>query len=159
MIAHRRKGFSLLEVILAMAILAMSTGIISQIIRTASNSALTAQRQMEAFLVAEGKLAELAAAAYPLQSTGWQAEMESPSYSNVWYWRLTVDTNTVPSIFVATVDVTDATGTAADTVVASLSRWFPDPALNLDSLPAADPTTSASGGSVTASSGVAGGPS
>ncbi|MFM8397870.1 MAG: prepilin-type N-terminal cleavage/methylation domain-containing protein, partial [Pirellula sp.] len=73
---HARKnirlGMSLLEVVLALAILAMSAAILASIARTATDNGLIAHRLATAQILAESKMAEVVTGAIPLQgAVGW----------------------------------------------------------------------------------------
>lgn len=85
--ARRRSGFSLLEVVLALAIFFMSAVALSQLLRAGSAAAAWGDRLTEATLRCESKLAEIVASAErpesepatPLpddEDEGWETEVD-----------------------------------------------------------------------------------
>ena len=73
--SHREKvecplfGFSLLEIVLALAILAGTLAALGEVMRSASQSAALASDETQAQLLAESVMAELLAGARPLTAT------------------------------------------------------------------------------------------
>ena len=67
----KRQGLSLLEVVLALAILAMTAALLSQLTRQATDNAMASQRQADAQILCESTMAEILAGAIPMQSTDW----------------------------------------------------------------------------------------
>jgi type II secretion system protein I len=89
--AHRpikacpRPAFSLLEVVLALAIFLLSLVAIGQIVSLASDQALEVQQQDQANLLCQSKLAEVLVGAEPLaSSSGLASFAENPD----WQWRM-----------------------------------------------------------------------
>jgi prepilin-type N-terminal cleavage/methylation domain-containing protein len=141
------RGLSLLEVILALALLGVASAIMAQAMQMATTNALAAQRQAQAELAAESVISQVIAGAIPMQpSTTWTPLGTSASTSTWSYMLQTVtcEVQNMVGIQVAVRDETsgDPTRPADLTVV----RWIIDPALGLD-MPASatDSETDASG--------------
>jgi type II secretory pathway pseudopilin PulG len=84
--AGRRRGISLLEVLAALAIFLFSLVVITQMVELGSRSGQKAQRLSKAAMLAEARLAELAAGVLPLTSTG----PEPITIANDRGWQITV---------------------------------------------------------------------
>ena len=87
-----RRAFSLLEVIVAMAIFLMSIVVLGQLVTMGGERALDIDQQGEAGLLAQSKMSEVIWGAVPLQSASDQAFDEAPDYK----WSMTAD-QTAPS--------------------------------------------------------------
>ncbi len=150
---HRRKkhsGLSLLEVLTALAIFMLSVVVISQMVDSGSRTALRAQKQTKAALLAESKMAELAAGIEPLESAPAQAYNDPEpgwSYSiNVvpenWS-NVQVDGQGIAGLNTVHVTVSWSSPQGAVDVEYTLSRLLLDPRIRV---PAAEQgTTSGSG--------------
>src|SRR5262249_49552340 len=75
-----RRAFSLLEVIVAMAIFLMSIVAIGKLVSMGGERALDIEQQGEATMLAQSKLAEVVASALPLTSQSDQSFDEAPDY-------------------------------------------------------------------------------
>jgi type II secretion system protein I len=117
----RNRGLSLLEVILALAILGISMSAISQLFFLGSRSASQATLRNEANILADTKMAELVAGIIEPQSTGQTGIAEAPG----WVYSIRMDDGDQPGLLVATVTVQ----TAGDQIPVSLSitRFLPNP--------------------------------
>ena len=115
------RGLSLLEVILALAILGVSMSAISQLFFLGSRSASQATLRNEANILADTKMAELVAGILEARSTGQTGIAEAPG----WVYSIKMDDGDQPGLLVATVTVQ----TADEQIPVSLSitRFFPDP--------------------------------
>ena len=109
----RNRGLSLLEVILALAILGISMSAISQLFFLGSRSASQATLRNEANILADTKMAELVAGILEPQSTGATPIPEAPG----WVYAVRIDDGDQPDLQVATVSVQ----TIGDQVPVSLS--------------------------------------
>lgn len=87
----KRAGFSLLEVMIALAILAMASAMLWQITNQATNNAIDAQRQTQAQIFGESKMAEILAGAIPLQTQEWTLD-ETGVVPGTWYYRIETST-------------------------------------------------------------------
>jgi prepilin-type N-terminal cleavage/methylation domain-containing protein len=132
----RRRGLSLLEVLVALAIFLLSIVAISQMVESGSRTALRAQRLTRAALFAESKMAELAAGVLPLTPTanepvpeaepGWQISVEvaPESWSNVTINGVAMNAVNLIHVTVAFVNASGATE-----ITHSVSRVLMDPRL------------------------------
>ncbi|MFN7733036.1 MAG: hypothetical protein ACK5OB_14125 [Pirellula sp.] len=157
---HARDGISLLEVVLALAILAMSTAILAQIARTATDNGLLAHRLATAQILAESKMAEVVTGAIALQSaTGW-TPINDTVPSGTWYYQIQQEQMARKDMIGVRLAITDQIGMDEDKELFFVVRWMIDPALGLDTPPTATQTTpgmssgTASGGSAGAVGGV-----
>ena len=85
-----RRGMTLLEVVIALAMFFAAMSAISQILRMGSDSAIRAQIQAEGTLLGESKLNEVIAGIVPLQSATDQPFEDAPQ----WSWSLSVEDDT-----------------------------------------------------------------
>lgn len=147
--ALSRFGMSLLEVVLALAILAMSAAILAQITRTATDNGLIAHRLATAQILAESKMAEVVTGAIPLQgAVGWMPITDTVP-RGTWYFQLQTESAARKDMVGIRLSVTDQAGVDENKEVFYIVRWMIDPALGLDTLPA---TSTGSGGSSSAGS-------
>jgi type II secretion system protein I len=143
----------LLEVVISIAILAMSVALLSQVIQFATDNAINAKEELQASLICESKLAEFALSTTPLQSTSWLTVTDQPYATQQWYYRVDALKTNLPDMFSVTVYVgTEAAAQNLERPKASLTRWYVDPMLNMDvpadqSATATAGTTSSTGGS------------
>jgi len=152
--AVNRKGISLLEVVLSLAILAMSAAILAQITWTATDNGLIANRLATAQILAESKMAEIVTGAIPLQgAVGW-TPITDVVPNGSWYYQVQTVTATRPNMVGVRLSITDEAGVTDNREMFFVVRWMIDPSLGLDTLPASTGTTGASG---TASGGGASG--
>lgn len=142
-----RFGMSLLEVVLALAILAMSAAILAQITRTATDNGLIAHRLATAQILAESKMAEVVTGAIPLQgAVGWMPITDTVP-RGTWYFQLQTESAARKDMVGIRLSVTDQAGADENKEVFYIVRWMIDPALGLDTLPAASSGSSGTGGS------------
>ncbi len=132
-----RSGFSLLEILLALAIMGGSLAILSRIVETGTSAAIESRSLAQARLVCQSKLSEvLLDAASGIDP---QAEMDVPiasfdsSSTTPLNYSVEVAQGTMEGILVVRVSVTvqtpDGKGTLANY---SLSRWIVDSSLGLE---------------------------
>ncbi len=120
---QRRRGLSLLEVILAIAILGVALVLIAELIRIGARSADRAKQISMAQIVCDTKMAELSAGVLPLATTSSTQIEEAPG------WFYAVDVQSADQIGLLRVLVTINTAESIDTGVNlfSLTRLLPDP--------------------------------
>lgn len=121
----KRRGFSLLEVVLAIAILAVAMAALGELLRTGMNNAGKARDLATAQLEAETTMSELMAGIMPFQSSTNVPCPNDPS----WLYSVTVEPHAQPDLYMVTVtvyrDTLDPTGRNEFTLV----RWARDPSL------------------------------
>ena len=117
---ERRRGLSLLEVILSIAILGTSMAIIGQVFFAGYRSAVKARDLSDATILCDSVMAELAAGSIDFQSTS------SATIPNIPGWEYSVETveSDVSGLLLTTVAVS-RTGSSA--VSMSIVRMLPDP--------------------------------
>ena len=133
MIARRRlvrparRGMSLLEVFVALAILIAALAVISQIITTGTRASARAQFQSEATLRAESTMAEAVSGIIPLQN-----DKKAFDDDASWQWSLTVESGPHVDTLLLTVvaDHTNENGRLNGS--ATLKRVIRDPQLFLN---------------------------
>lgn len=136
-----RKGLSLLEVILALAILGVACAFMAQAMRLATSNALSAQRQAQAELAAESVLSQVVAGIIPMQpSSAWTPVGTSASTSNWSYMisQVNCEVENMVGLQIMVKDMTNQDTTAPADL--SVIRWVIDPSLGLDSPPTTDTT-------------------
>lgn len=128
-VARRRGGFTLLEVILAFAILAGSTAVLGELARMGVRHASEAQYLAQAQLLCESKMAEIICSGEQLQGVqGEPLEAAAPSQPA---WLCSVETATVDEDGLIAVSVTmiQDLPPEARPVKFGLTRWILDPSL------------------------------
>lgn len=154
--AANRHGLSLLEVILALALLGVASAIMAQAMQMAATNAIAAQRQAEAELAAESVMNQIIAGVIPMQpTTTWTPVGTSASSANWNYMLQTVpcEVQNMLGIEVSVRDAAEIDSTRpADLTV---KRWIVDPALGLDMPASTGSETDATGQA--AGAGAAGG--
>ena len=143
-----RAGLSLLEVVLALAILAIAASLLAQITSQATDNALSAQTNGTAQMLCESKMAEVLAGAIPMQPQDW-TQITDTSRPGNWHYKIETVTAERPNMLGVKVSVSDdPTTTFRNPVRFFLVRWVIDPNLGLD-----QPQQSAASGSSGATSG------
>ncbi len=145
-------GLSLLEVILALAILAIAVAILSQTMYLAAENGTRSKEMMAAQMLCESTMSEIITGIVPAQSTSW-ASISSSSSSTDWSYMVEMLPAEQPGMMGVQVTVTnDPNRTSKSPIDVKLVRWIIDPNLGLDVAPAASGTMGATGaGSATAS--------
>ena len=96
----KRKGLSLLEVLVALSIFIGSFVAIAALLDRAGDQAVDIELETEAALLAQSKLAEVATGIVPLQSGAGTFDEDS-----VWQWSVAADTESIPNLYRVTVTV------------------------------------------------------
>lgn len=140
------RGISLLEVILALSILAFSAAYLAQSMNLATEAALDSQDKIRAELVAESVLSQVVAGVIPSDPVTW-TNFQSATGTSEWLYSI----QNVPAEVEGMVGFQIAvkhSRQVADTAAYELfvNRWIIDPALMLDTPPEED-TTGDTGGS------------
>ena len=135
----KRNGLSLLEVVLALSILGIATGILSTILQQSADNGLRSRRMTQAQMVCESKMAEAMAGALPLQSTQWTPVASIDGTS--WYYTLEVIQAEQPNLIGVVIQVNDDLAMKeSQRPLSRLVQWIIDPSLGLDTKPAATET-------------------
>ena len=119
----KRRGVSLLEIVLAMSIFTGAVVALNQISTNGARSAVDARLLTKAILRCESKLAEVVAAVEPLQDISETAFDDDPT----WTWSLVTSDSPHPDIITATVTVRYNGPTASSSSSFTLSRMLRDP--------------------------------
>lgn len=141
-----RRGLSLLEVILAIAILGMSMVTLAELVRIGSRSAREARELTVAQLLCEAKLSEVAMGLVPAQAATQQPCETDPN----WVFSIDVQPADETGLMVVTVRVSEAEPSMPRPLEFTLTRWMVDPNLDLAALSA---STSTDGSTTNSSSG------
>ena len=143
-----------MEVVLALAILAISVALLSQITRQAADDGLMAKRLATAQILCESKMSEVLAGAIPLTSNSWVAITDT-SRNGSWYYQIQTVSAQRKDMIGVRLSVTDQpNATTESPELFFIVRWMIDPNLGLDVLPQSSTTGStASGGTSGSTSG------
>lgn len=123
-----RKGLSLLEVVIALAIFMGSIAAIGQLVSTGVRGAVQARLQSQAVLRAESKMAEVVAGITPLHGGSGGVFAEDPS----WAWSVQSISGAHEGLYVVDVTTTHHSATTAGNQSYTLRRLVRDPQLALD---------------------------
>jgi len=126
---HRRGGFSLLEVILGLAILMGTIAVLGEIARSGIRSAQSATDLTRAQLLCESTMAALAAGIIPAESVA-DVPVESDMADGSVEWEYSIYIQPVidePDMLEASVTVRRNPDYAAGPVEFTLVRWIADP--------------------------------
>ena len=126
-----RRGITLYEVVLALAIFSGSMAAISQIIATGTRAAVQSRLQSQAMLLCQSKMAEVVSGAVPPKAGGESAFTE-PGLEG---WTYSITLNPGPRLGLQEVVVGVACRNAGSMVDAtfSMSRWVRDQTAFLNS--------------------------
>lgn len=119
-----RRGFSLMEVVLAMAILGVAIAVIGELVRLGSRSAAMARDLSMAQLLCDSKMAEIAAgiaAPEPAVSTPFELEPD-------WLYSIEVEPTNQEGLLAVRVTVQQDVDPSNQPPTFSVVRWIPDPA-------------------------------
>jgi type II secretory pathway pseudopilin PulG len=160
---RRREGFSLLEAILALAILTSSIAVLGELVRMGSQHAALARDLTQAQFLCESTMSEIA--------TGTQAAMavaDAPIDPTLaggdasWVYSVNVGALELPGLVAVQVTVRKNQPSNKRPASYTLLRWMKDPSVNLvpsDLLETESETSGATSGSGTSGSGTSSGSS
>jgi type II secretion system protein I len=118
-----RRGFTLLEVILALAIFAGSLAVVGELVRLGARNARDTRDLTQAQLLCESTMAEVAAGMIPAQAVG-----PTPCESNPdWSYSLDVEATNAASLLSVRVTLAPTAASTRPGVQFSLVRWLVDP--------------------------------
>ena len=145
-----RTGLSLLEVVLALAILGAAGAMLAQSMQVATDAGMQARDQALAELLAESKLSEVIAGAYPPnQSTDWMP-IETVVEPGRWHFKIVSQPTLTDGMLGVQVWVTDDPQMQkVRPLQVMLTRWMIDPNMGLATLPEDTSTTGTSSTSAT----------
>lgn len=123
-----RRGLTLLEILLALAIFFGSMTLLSQLAWSGSRAAVQARLRSQAILRCETKLAEVAAGAEKLNPQSRVPFTDNPK----WTWSLVIAETMYPDLLQLDVTVAHEGGSSLGNVQYTLRRWMRDPALFQD---------------------------
>ncbi len=121
--ARARRGLSLLEVILSIAILGGAMVVIGKLYNLGYRSANHVRVRNEANILADSKMAEIASGVLELESAGDSPIDSSPG----WTYSVTVENSNQPGLFLVTVFVRREQESNILTNGISVVRFIPDP--------------------------------
>jgi type II secretion system protein I len=148
-----RSALSLLEVVLALAILGAAGAMLAQSMQVATDAGLQARDQAVAELLAESKMSEVIAGAFPPnQSSDWMPVVTTVDPGK-WYFRIQSQPALVQGMLMIQVQITDDPQMQKERPLQFiLTRWMIDPSLGLDTPPEDSSSTTSGTGSGTGSS-------
>jgi len=149
-----RRGLSLFEVLIALAIFMGSIAAIGQLISTGVRGAVQARLQSQAVLRAETKMAEIVSGSVSLHSSSSGGFPDNPA----WLWSVSAVPSPHAGLYYVDVTVAHSAATATGRQSFTLRRLMRDPQIALDAYAAqqqaaASGSTSGSSGSTGSSSG------
>lgn len=120
-----RQGFTLLEIILALAILAGALAALGEVMRAADENAAKARDETQAQVIAASILDELVSGARALDSIE-RAEFD-PSMDEPWIYSIMIEPTTYDALIEVRVLVERQTVAPLQPVRFELVRWLPNP--------------------------------
>jgi general secretion pathway protein I len=148
------QGISLLEVVLALSILAMAAAYLAQATHLATENAIRARTISQAEIVAESVINQIVAGVLPAQSVSWTGYVPPNSLaggtgSSQWMYRIQTTGSEIRSMISVQVAVQEVRAERAlnDQADLTVVRWIIDPQLGLDTPP--DPSMQSSSGQIT----------
>ena len=118
-----RRGLTLFELLLALAIFLMSLAALAHLINAGSRAAIQGRLQTQAILRCESKLAEVLAGIEPMEST---ADEPFPDDAD-WRWTLQVEPGPGPSLLELKLAVSHKGNSALATTTYQLQRYARHP--------------------------------
>ncbi|MDZ4820548.1 MAG: prepilin-type N-terminal cleavage/methylation domain-containing protein [Planctomycetota bacterium] len=154
---RRKRGFTLLEVILALAILVGAIAVIGELVRNGLNSGTRSRELSRAALLCESTLAEVQAGLIPPTSSTTGNFPDEPG----WTYSIDSAAGDVDGLLQVRITVTNTASYLRPQTTCSLVRWMRDPDYVASAMAAAEAataedTTSESSSSDTGSSGSSG---
>jgi general secretion pathway protein I len=120
----RRAGFSILEVLVALAIFLFSLVAIGRLVTLGADQAFEVRLRSQAVEICQSKIAEVAAGAIPLQSQSDAPLDEDPD----WHWSLDCEQNTAANLWNVTVKVNRQTA-GGNKVEVTMQEMVLDPSV------------------------------
>ena len=117
------RGFSLLEVLLSIAILGGAMVVIGQLVNIGYRSAIEARIRSDANILVDGKMAEVSAGIIELQSTSSSVIEENPD----WMYSVDVQQSGQLGLLMVMVTVEQTPNSASNPIFMSVVRLMPDP--------------------------------
>jgi len=136
-----RRGISLFEVVLALAIFIGALTAIAQVLRTGSRAAIRAQLQSEAVLLSERRMNEVISGVLPLESVDHAPFDERAN----WSWSLNLADSGVVNLLKLELTVEHAGDNGANKISYHLTRLLRDPQVYVDAANAAATVTTPGG--------------
>ena len=121
--ARGQRGFSLLEVLLSIAILGGAMVVIGQLVNIGYRSAIEARIRSDANILVDGKMAEVSAGIIELESVSSSLIEENPD----WMYSVDVQESTQLGLLMVTVSVEQTPNSTANPISMSVIRYMPDP--------------------------------
>jgi general secretion pathway protein I len=121
----RRRGLTLFELLLALAIFLASLAALAHLINSGSRAAIEGRLQTQAIVRCESKLAEVLAGVEPIERTSDTPFADDPD----WTWSLEVQPGSVPDLIDLQVTVSHTGNSALANSSYSLRRYVRDPRL------------------------------
>lgn len=116
-----RIGFTLLEMIVAVAIFVGSVAILSRLVLIGVENAEYARLQAQAALIAENRFNELEAGILTIDDAGTTMDADYPE----WEWTLTATAGDLTGLYVVTIEVRNVQRQSAQGYVYRVNRlWF-----------------------------------
>jgi len=135
--SRTRRGLTLFEVLLSLAILAASLAAIAQLVFTGTQGSLMARLESEAAVRCQNTLAELIAIGDPLTSVADQPFPDDPN----WTWTLVSQETQDPGLYILQMTVNYASDGGFGEAEFTLNRMYRDPNTALLNAPSGSSTT------------------
>jgi hypothetical protein len=142
-----RRGLTLYEVVLAIAILLPAVAVLSQGLNAGSRAASSTRLQTEAVLRCDSLMSEVVAGVVPMTAV---TDSAFDDGEPGWTWTLEIGTGPHPDLLAIQVTVQHAAGDGTVNAMASMGRFTRDPQIFIDAALAA-PINSGTGTGSTAS--------
>lgn len=144
----RRSAFTLLEVILALAILTGALAVLGELVRSGLNSAKRARDLSRATLLCEEKLAQIATGMLPPEPV--MGAVIQEEYSGEWLYSVEIEDTGLPTVLAVRVTVQRDQAAEKRPVTCSLVRWMRNTSAEMST--ASSSSTSTTSSSSTSSS-------
>lgn len=119
-----RRGFTLLEMILALAIFVGSVAVLSKLVLIGIENAEYSRWQAQAALIAENRFQELEAGVLTIDQSG--DVVQDPDYPG-WEWTLSAEPADLTGLYLVTIEVRNVQRNSVQDLVFRLSRlWLED---------------------------------
>jgi len=133
--SKNQTGFTLLEVILALAILAGALTVLGELARRSLHNAEVSRATSEAQLLCESKLAEMAAGVTPVNpvvDAPWQSVPDTEIETNdAWFYSVEVDSTGLDGLLAVCVTLSRDRPVQKGPESVWLTRWIIDPGIEM----------------------------